>query len=161
MDWLRSRSADWRKYRNLSGQERRLLAVSMLLLPVVVLTNRLFGLKRCQRTLNRILPYRARVSCSEPEGARLAHSASRIILIAANRCLCQSTCLQQSILLQRLVAQRGVDTDLRVGVRKRGGIFEAHAWVELRGHIVNGRENVEARFVAFPRHGIAKLSGKT
>jgi hypothetical protein len=161
MDWLKSRSADWQNYSDLSRQEKWLLAVSMLLVPIVVLAHRLLGLNRVQWTLNRFLPYRASAPYSEHESTRLACSISRIVRIAANRCLCQSTCLQQSVLLQRLLAQRGIDTDLRIGVSKRDGIFEAHAWVEFRGHALNESADVKVRFVTFPRRGIATLPRAT
>jgi len=38
-----------------------------------------------------------------------------------------------------------------IGVRKATGRFEAHAWVELRGVVLNDSADVRERFAAFDR----------
>jgi hypothetical protein len=43
-----------------------------------------------------------------------------------------SRCLTQSLVLTHLLARRGIDTKLVIGV-KPGKDFAAHAWVELEG----------------------------
>lgn len=49
--------------------------------------------------------------------------------------LVRPTCLVTAIALQRLLSRAGVtDASVRAGVRHRQGRFEAHAWVEWRGH---------------------------
>jgi Transglutaminase-like superfamily len=151
MGWLKSRNADWRMLCALSGRERRLLAVSMLLLPAVVLAHRWMGFGRVQRVLSRLLPCRASASDSEHQGMEVARRLSRIVRIAANRSLCHATCLQQSVFLQQLLVRYGIAAYLRIGVRNRDGILEAHAWVECLGHVLNEREDVSARFAPFPR----------
>lgn len=46
-----------------------------------------------------------------------------------------SRCLIRSLVLTRLLARRGIETKLVIGV-KPGETFEAHAWVELAGEAV-------------------------
>jgi len=157
MVWLKSRISDWRNVRSLSNQERRLLAVSMVLMPVIVVAHPLLGLRRVQWALNRLLPFRESSRYSECQGRRVARSVSRVVRIAANRSLSHATCLQQSVLLHRLLNQRGIVADLRIGVRKRDGIFEAHAWVECLGEILNESTDVKARFTPFPHRGTPTL----
>ena len=49
-------------------------------------------------------------------------------------------CLARSIALRQLLGRRGIgEARVRVGVRRVDGRFEAHAWVELRGHVIGER----------------------
>lgn len=43
------------------------------------------------------------------------------------------TCLDRSLALQRFLAQHGVASDLRLGMRRGAHGFEGHAWVERQG----------------------------
>lgn len=42
-------------------------------------------------------------------------------------------CLARSLALWWRLRQHGIDTEVRFGVRKRQGLFDAHAWVEYQG----------------------------
>jgi hypothetical protein len=44
-----------------------------------------------------------------------------------------------------------VETDLRVGIRKTAGKFEAHAWMELDGEPVNESIEVVRTYDAYPK----------
>jgi hypothetical protein len=46
-------------------------------------------------------------------------------------------CLHRSLALHQRLRREGLPSELRIGVRKRSDIFEAHAWVEMAGRIVN------------------------
>jgi Transglutaminase-like superfamily len=60
--------------------------------------------------------------------ARLARAVQRTLkLLPAD-----GRCLMQSLVLTALLARRGIDTKLLIGVNQ-GGEFEAHAWVEYCG----------------------------
>src|ERR1700729_361431 len=60
--------------------------------------------------------------------ARLARAVQRTLrLVPAD-----GRCLMQSMVLIALLARRGIDTTLVIGVNQ-GGEFEAHAWVEYCG----------------------------
>jgi hypothetical protein len=61
--------------------------------------------------------------------ARLARAVQRTLrLVPAD-----ARCLMQSLVLTGLLARRGIDTKLLIGVNP-GDEFEAHAWVEYSGH---------------------------
>lgn len=161
MGWLKSGIADWRTLCHLSRQEKWMLAVSILLLPLVVLAHRLFGLSRVQWALDRFLPYHVCASFSQGQSIRLACSISRIVRIAATRGLCHATCLQQSVLLHWVLAKRGIVSDVRIGVSKRNGKFEAHAWVECLGYVVNDCKDVAVQYSPFPRRISGTLTDST
>ncbi len=50
--------------------------------------------------------------------------------MAASHHIKNLTCLERSIALGRLLAHKGLETKLRIGVEKNGSILDAHAWIE-------------------------------
>jgi hypothetical protein len=51
-------------------------------------------------------------------------------------------CLARSLTLWALLRRRGVETELRIGYRKRDGKIEGHAWLEHDGAPVNEEAEV-------------------
>lgn len=63
-------------------------------------------------------------------------------------------CLSQAISLQILLARRGIESNVRFGVRRPGGApLMAHAWLEYRGEVLIGGENLD-RFVQLASPGL-------
>jgi hypothetical protein len=54
-----------------------------------------------------------------------------------------ATCLCRALALQRLLARNGHQSDLRIGVKKCGDDFRAHAWLLHEGQIVMGSTESE------------------
>ena len=133
------------KVRALSGVERRTLAISLVLLPLVGLGLRVFGYKRTQQALARISPRKAAESDvrDQVEQARII---ARSVRIAARRGLYRATCLRESLTLWWLLRRRGIISDLRLGVDKQSEAFNAHAWIEVAGIPVNDAIDVAQRF---------------
>ena len=67
--------------------------------------------------------------------------------VAARQHLHPMHCLVRSLTLQRLLARRGVATELKLGVSKEQESLAAHAWVELDGEPISERGPVEARYL--------------
>ena len=57
------------------------------------------------------------------------------------------TCLRRSLALQRLLAKKGIASQLRFGARKEAGEVKAHAWVEYQGQPLGEPLDLEARFI--------------
>jgi len=55
-------------------------------------------------------------------------------------------CLQRALVLQRLLAKQGLETELKIGVQKRNGILFAHAWLESAGLPCAENEEACGRF---------------
>ena len=67
---------------------------------------------------------------------RAAWAIDRVVAFGPLR----ARCLARSIALRQLLDRRGIgEATVRVGVRRADGRFEAHAWVELRGHVIGER----------------------
>jgi len=161
MDWLRSRRADWRNLVSLTRSEQRLLGWSLIALPAVVLAHRLVGLSRTRGMLDKTLPRLERATGPGKSTLCRARSISRIVRIAGNRCLLRPTCLQHALFLRWILARHGIPAELRLGVRKLNGVFEAHAWLECFGHALNESSDVQARFSTFGRPEQVPDAGRT
>ncbi len=58
------------------------------------------------------------------------------------------TCLVRALALEELAGREGADAAfVRVGVRRSSDGFEAHAWLEVDGHVVGDTEENVAGFV--------------
>ena len=128
MGLLRSARAKGRTFLRLPAAERRLFVAALLLLPAVALALRLLGLRRCQALLARLSPGRPAPAAGPP-----AEGAARLVSAAARHAPCRANCLQRALVLWWALRRLGRPGELRIGVRKRGGRLEAHAWVEQGG----------------------------
>jgi hypothetical protein len=59
------------------------------------------------------------------------------------------TCLAESLALWWLLRWQGCIAELRIGVRKLAGTFEAHAWVECDGAVLNDADEVHRHYAGF------------
>ena len=88
---------------------------------------------------------------SEPDPARDDVATAKEIAVAIDRAarfgVIRARCLVRSSALHRLLDRRGIHgSRIQVGVRMRGGAFEAHAWVHFRGVIVGDDPSYVERF---------------
>ena len=130
-----------RRLAGLTRHERAILARALVLLPLAALALRTLGMRRAQALLARQSPLRKQAV----EPMRIA----RLVEVAARRGPVRVKCLPASLTLQSLLTAAGVPSELRLGVRKRGTLLEAHAWVEQDGVALMEPEGVHLRFSAF------------
>ena len=87
-------------------------------------------------------------------GARLEPGAARLVLAldrAARHGVVRPRCLVRAMALAQLMQSRGyTDASVRVGVRRKGPRFIAHAWVEYQGLIVGEDDAHVATFIPMP-----------
>ncbi len=70
----------------------------------------------------------------------------RFINLGARYPYCWSRCLQTSLALREWLARTGVRAELKIGVRKNGQDFQAHAWLEYLGEILNDDAMIGTKF---------------
>ncbi len=128
----------------LTWDERQLLALAALLLPLTWLALKLRGLSHLHARLS-ALP----ASRSESSGDLAPDRMGYLVNAAASHSLFPASCLTRSLLLAWLLQRRGVSSRLRIGVRKAGDALDAHAWVECEGRPVNDAPDVAERFTPF------------
>jgi len=137
------------QFLSLGADERWLLLQALLLLLLTAMALRLLSLRRLSATL-------ARFTSASPgpvrDGAQVfaqAQTTKRMINLAARYGPIHATCLHRSLVLWWLLRRQGMACDLRIGVRKAAGQFQAHAWVEYQGDPLNASRAVHQPFRAF------------
>lgn len=130
------------RWRQLSPAERRVFLQAVLLLPALALGLRLLGLRRTQAGLARFSRPAAPPAAPVPAARRLAY----LVRAAAVHGPYRATCLPQALAVWGLLRRRGLTGELRIGVRKAAGQFEAHAWVEYQGLVLNDQPDVAQHF---------------
>jgi hypothetical protein len=140
---------NWRKFWKLTAEERTVLLSALALLPVVRVGLEALGLRRLQQRLAAGRPSsfeHARLTQAELVRAR---RVARLVAVASD--LTGGSCLARSIVLARILENKGIAVQLRIGVRRGEQGIEAHAWVEADGSILNDGPDVTGRFAAFDR----------
>jgi hypothetical protein len=82
---------------------------------------------------------------------RRAQHYAEIIEAVSRHHVVRSHCLQRSLVLHRWLRREGMQSELRIGVRKDSGQLEAHAWVELGGQVVNDQLSAVRAFSPLDR----------
>jgi hypothetical protein len=60
------------------------------------------------------------------------------------------TCLRRAIVAQAMLASHGYPARVRIGVRKAGSEFRAHAWVEHEGRVLLGDLDDLSQYTPLP-----------
>jgi len=84
-----------------------------------------------------------------PSDIDLASHTAMGLDLAARHLFFRTNCLERSLTLQWLLRRRGIATDLRIGARKESEHFEAHAWIELEGVVLNDPDEAHLHFAPF------------
>ena len=148
MSWMKSAIHDWRSFRQQSWRDRWTLAQAYALLPASSLALWALGYRRCHAMLARLAP-RPRVPVAPEQQLALAARTARLVRAANRRSVRPAACLSRSLTLWWLLRRRGIESQLRLGVRKGEQGFQAHAWVELAGQVVNDSADVVQQYAPF------------
>ena len=140
----------WERLRRFSALERpaRVLFLrAAALLPLVSLSLRLRGFRKTQAFLQKFLSLPSH--STDISASSRADLTVRMVRAAVRYSLGHPTCLDESMTLWWLLERQGIGAELKVGVRKDGEKFEAHAWVERDGVALNEPESKHKHFAAF------------
>lgn len=127
----------------LTAPERRALVEATLLLPVAATTLRLAGMRATQRLLERY------AGSAQVHSSIDAAGVARMVAVAVRYGAVRARCLPAALTLEALLRRRGLAGQLRLGVRKHEGRFEAHAWIEHEGAALMEPARLHSRFAAF------------
>jgi hypothetical protein len=140
----------WERLRRFSALERPargLFLRAAALLPLISLSLRLRGFRKTQAFLQKFLSLPSHTVDISTSGS--ADLTVRMVRAATRHTLGRATCLEESLALWWLLGRQAIASDLRVGVRKDGEKFEAHAWVERAGIALNEPEARHQHYAAF------------
>jgi hypothetical protein len=141
----------WERLRRFNALERpaqSLFLRAMVLLPLVSLSLRWRGFRATQARLQRFLSKAnsKQIQINVQERAALT---AHLVNSADRHGLSHPSCLAKSLALWWLLGRQGIESHLRIGIRKDEEKFEAHAWVERDGAALNEPEEHHRHFAAF------------
>ncbi|MGV7235084.1 MAG: lasso peptide biosynthesis B2 protein [Nitrosomonadaceae bacterium] len=137
------------KLASLSCEEWQTLLLAMMLLPLIALSLHIIGFKKTRQLLQKNVSSVQHSALPEKQQLIIAHCVANMVDIAARHGLYRTNCLKISFATWWLLAHKGIATELKIGVDTDSRNFNAHAWVEYKGDILNDKTNVEERFSAF------------
>src|SRR5262245_2651735 len=124
MDFSRYRMRRLRRFLALNPVEKRVLLHSLVVLAWVRWTLKTRWLAAASARLVRVMAAKKGEACAGATGCRETEVAR--LLLAAQRALPgRSTCLDLAAALRLLLAERGIASALRFGVRNERGTFTA------------------------------------
>ncbi len=128
----------WRRFWRLSGYARRIVLEAAGGLLSTRAGLRMAGFRRWKAVVEWLTPGTAARSAAVglPE-IEFAHAVARWQAAAARHLPLKTNCLDRALTLWWLLRRRGIAADLRIGGRKENGRFEAHAWVEVGGVVLD------------------------
>jgi hypothetical protein len=146
----------WRRFRRLAAPERGSLLWAFALVPATAVALRTIGLRRWKALLAWTVPREGSAPVvpsgeSKTSAIESARRTGRMVAAAAREGVYHGKCLEQSLTLWWLLVRRRLPAELHIGVRKAASGFEAHAWVELFGTVVNDGDEVRQDYVPFGR----------
>jgi len=143
-------SEKWRRFLERPPEDRALILRAALILPLTEIGLRLFGFRHWKRMIEKFfLPAHLPQSLPADLQRETALRAVRAVRSVELHGPANPNCLERSLTLWWLLRRNGVDGELHIGARKQGARFEAHAWVELGGQVLNDGAEVHQHYARF------------
>jgi hypothetical protein len=156
----------WRGFWRLKPAERRIVLEAAATLSATWAGVRVLGFRRWNAKIERFTlnksakADRCNASRVNPSTVDMASVIALRLDLAARNMFLRTNCLERSLALQWLLRRRGIATHLRIGARKESKFFEAHAWIELEGVVLNDPDEAHLHFAPFKRE-ITALETRT
>jgi Transglutaminase-like superfamily len=141
----------WRRFRSLTGIERRTVLEAAAAMTATWLGMRVAGSNFCKAALSRV----GRMADGNANPANrasdleTANRLARLQIATARSLFFPTNCLDRSLALCWMLRRRGMPAELRIGARKEAKQLEAHAWVELYGSALGDAGEEHLHFVPF------------
>lgn len=153
-------SEKWRRFRNRPAEDRGLILRAAAILPLTEIGLRVFGFQRWKELIEKFSPTEQRIPSLPADIQReKAIRFERAVRSAQLHGLTRPNCLERSMALWWMLRRQGLGGELHIGARKEGGRFEAHAWVELDGEILNDSPEVHHHYARFDAPIAAAIGG--
>jgi Transglutaminase-like superfamily len=145
-----------RKFLRLPGREQRIVLQAAGGLAATRAGLALAGFRRWQQVLVWLTPTKfCQPDASKAEIAEQARAVVRLGEAVARNFPWRTNCLEQSLVFEWLLRRRGISATLRIGGRKDGDRFEAHAWVELEGAKLSGAAGEDLNYIPFEGQAVS------
>jgi hypothetical protein len=145
-----------RRFRTLEKTAQKLFLRGAVLLPVVSLSLKMRGFRATQMMLEGWLKKRAPQQVFQEQPERLALTVG-MVHAAVRHGFAHRSCLDESLVLWYLLGRQGIESALRIGIRKDNEKFGAHAWVERDGVALNQPDAQHQHYTAFDAEFASRL----
>lgn len=140
----------WLRFRRRPVADRQLILRAFVDLQVTAIGLRWFGFQRWRELIERCSrPADGRHPLPDDSQRKMALRVARAVNSAALHGPADPKCLERSLTLWWMLRREGIAGKLQVGGRKKAGEFEAHAWVEWDGQVLNDAADVREHFAQF------------
>lgn len=140
----------WRRFRMRPPRDRALILRAALVLPLTEIGLRTLGFQRCKQLAEKLFFTAPPLPTLPPDLQReVALRIRRAVSSAELHGPAHPNCLERSMTLWWMLRREGVQGELHIGARKEGNRFEAHAWVELGGQVLNDGAEVNEHYARF------------
>jgi transglutaminase superfamily protein len=139
-----------RRFWRLTPEDRGLVLQSAVLLTLTRIGLRAMDFHRCKEMIDEFSSSGSRsprieTSTQLERGKKIVAAMSAV---ERNSSWCPN-CLERSLALWWFLRLNQIDGELHIGGRKTESRFEAHAWVEWNGHVVNDNSDVHQHYARF------------
>jgi hypothetical protein len=141
----------WQRFRRLSDPERGILLRALILLPLTAAALHTIGFRRWKLFLTKFAGRKNASDSVTPESLQSARRIARLVAAASDEGIVHGKCLEQSVVLWRLLLRKHMPAELHIGARQSDKGFEAHAWVEIQGNIANDTNDVLSDYAPFKK----------
>jgi len=129
----------------LSTAERRAFFISLGLYPGIGLSLHIMGFKRTFSWLDSTAGVNS-PSSEEKRVYEILLNTHQVFWLVKRYIPYKGTCLSRSMLLYWLLRREGVETNLRIGVKKDQEVFKAHAWLEYKTIVLNDLQRIDEQY---------------
>ena len=120
-----------------------------MFLPLTKVGLRMMGFRRWKQLIEHFSSARGKGILEPASQLEMAERITRAAHSAERHGLGTPNCLERSLTLWWLLRREAIDGELHIGARKIESRFEAHAWVELRGLVLNDNMDVCKHYARF------------
>jgi hypothetical protein len=122
----------------------------MVLLSLIMLGLRTMSFRRCKELIKQFssvasTPRRIEAKCQMEIRKKIVSAMNAVERNGPWR----PNCLERSLALWWLFRLNAIDGELHIGGRMNDGRFEAHAWVELDGQVLNDSTDIHKHYARF------------
>ena len=143
-------TSKWIRFLHLPPDERALVLRAALRLCWTLAGLRLLGFRRCHALILRFSPGpREDEACGADRARQWTAKFVRAAATVERNSPLKPNCLERSLALWWTLRRNGIPAELHIGGRKGGRGFEAHAWVERNGEVLNDTADVHQHYARF------------
>ncbi len=138
----------------LPNSHKRILVNVYFLVPLLELAVKITGLKNTVRCLR---VFASKKTKPDGDPRKLINQHSNFLNLYSKHFPFWGKCLAKSLALWFLLANRGIKTDLRFGMKKENGMLRAHAWLEFEGIPLATETEIQENYSFFSESILSQL----